>query len=214
MFINWSKTKKSNGDKNGSEDAGAERHLDELAIEALKYAEGHLSMPAGWAHLDNIWGVAGGLRPVKTITTQMEMLLKEYLLSRDIQEAERCINALEVPHFHHELVYEAVVMTLEALSENIEEAMAKLLKALEQSCVVTMEMMEQGFSRVYNDIQDISLDIPLAYIVLERFVKRCFSLGLLSDKMVKDLPTRGRKRFVSEGDYGQVKPNAMMFRDY
>lgn len=56
--------------------------------------------------MDNIWGVAGGLRPIKVITNQMEMLLKEYLLSRDIQEAERCINALEVPHFHHELVYE------------------------------------------------------------------------------------------------------------
>jgi programmed cell death protein 4 len=56
--------------------------------------------------LDNVWGVAGGLRPVKTITKQMELLLKEYLISRDIQEAQRCITALEVPHFHHELVYE------------------------------------------------------------------------------------------------------------
>lgn len=59
-----------------------------------------------WAHLDNVWGVAGGLRPVKNITMQMELLLKEYLLSRDIKEAHRCIIALEVPHFHHELVYE------------------------------------------------------------------------------------------------------------
>lgn len=63
-------------------------------------------MPNGWAHLDNVWGVAGGLRPVQNITKQMELLLKEYLLSRDIQEAQRCIIALEVPHFHHELVYE------------------------------------------------------------------------------------------------------------
>jgi programmed cell death protein 4 len=56
--------------------------------------------------LDNVWGVAGGLRPVQTITKQMELLLKEYLTSRDIKEAQRCIRALEVPHFHHELVYE------------------------------------------------------------------------------------------------------------
>lgn len=67
---------------------------------------GHLSNHNGWAHLDNVWGVAGGLRPVKTITKQMELLLKEYLLSRDIEEAQRCIIALEVPHFHHELIYE------------------------------------------------------------------------------------------------------------
>jgi programmed cell death protein 4 len=67
---------------------------------------GHLSLHTNWSHLDNVWGVAGGLRPVKNITKQMELLLKEYLLSRDIKEAQRCINVLEVPHFHHELVYE------------------------------------------------------------------------------------------------------------
>ena len=34
------------------------------------------------------------------------MLLKEYLCSCDIAEASRCLADLEVPHFHHELVYE------------------------------------------------------------------------------------------------------------
>lgn len=81
-------------------------------------------------------------------------------------------------------------MTLESVSEGIEEAMAKLLTALEQSCVITREMMEQGFARVFDDIQDISLDIPLAYIILERFVARCFALGILSEKVVKSLPSR------------------------
>lgn len=66
-------------------------------------------MQTSWAHLDNIWGVAGALRPVKTISKQMELLLKEYLTSRDTQEAQRCIIALEVPHFNHELVYEVKI---------------------------------------------------------------------------------------------------------
>jgi hypothetical protein len=61
---------------------------------------------SSWGHLDNVWGVGGALRPVKVITKQMAMLLKEYLLSRDAEEAQRCILALEVPHFHHELIYE------------------------------------------------------------------------------------------------------------
>lgn len=196
------------------EDAGAGRQLNELAQQALDYAEGHLSNQSSWAHLDNVWGVAGGLRPVKTITTQMELCLKEYILSRDIQEAQRCIRALEVPHFHHELVYEAIILSLEALNEGVEDAMAKLLKSLEQMCIVTLEAIEQGFQRVYEDIQDISLDIPLAYIIIERFVQRCHNLGLLNEKMLKNLPSRGRKRFVSEGDSGLIKPNSMMFRDF
>lgn len=37
---------------------------------------------------------------------QMNLLLKEYLTSGDVLEAEHCLRDLEVPHFHHELVYE------------------------------------------------------------------------------------------------------------
>lgn len=36
----------------------------------------------------------------------MNLLLKEYVLSGDGDEAERCLRDLEVPHFHHEFVYE------------------------------------------------------------------------------------------------------------
>jgi len=36
----------------------------------------------------------------------MVLLLKEYLSSGDVKEAIRCLLDLEVPHFHHELVYE------------------------------------------------------------------------------------------------------------
>ena len=42
------------------------------------------------------------------------MLLKEYLLSGDIAEAEHCLKELEVPHFHQEVVYEAIVVYLES----------------------------------------------------------------------------------------------------
>lgn len=81
-------------------------------------------------------------------------------------------------------------MTIEALNENVEEAMSNLLKFLEQTCILTVEVMEQGFQRVFDDIQDISLDMPLAYIILERFVQRCQNLGLLGEKMLKGLPSR------------------------
>lgn len=40
------------------------------------------------------------------LSPQMNLLLKEYLISGDVAEAEHCLRDLEVPHFHHELVYE------------------------------------------------------------------------------------------------------------
>lgn len=65
-----------------------------------------MSMKHGLVRLDNVWGVGGGVRPVKYLVKQIVLLLKEYLYSGDIQEATRCLQELEVPHFHHELVFE------------------------------------------------------------------------------------------------------------
>jgi programmed cell death protein 4 len=81
-------------------------------------------------------------------------------------------------------------MTFESQNDGIEAAMGKLLKSLEQSCILTIEMIRQGFQRIYEDMPDISIDIPLSYNILERFVKRCYGVGLLSDNMLKDLPSR------------------------
>lgn len=46
------------------------------------------------------------LFPLCVPSSQMNLLLKEYLISGDVSEAEHCLRDLEVPHFHHELVYE------------------------------------------------------------------------------------------------------------
>ncbi|XP_060665086.1 programmed cell death protein 4 [Drosophila nasuta] len=188
------------------------QQLNEHAEQALRRADALLHKQV-WAHLDNVWGMGGPLRPVKTITKQMTLLLKEYLSSRDVAEAQRCLRALEVPHYHHELVYEAIVMTLESLSQTTEEAMCELLKSLDLTCLVLPAGMEQGFMRVYDDMADIVLDVPLAYIILDRFVERCNRAGFLTDKIINNVPSRGRKRFVSEGDGGHVKPATLPMRD-
>lgn len=44
--------------------------------------------------------------------------------------------------------------------------------------------------RVYEDMPDIIIDVPLAGTVLERFVEQCHSSGFLSEEMVKKMPTR------------------------
>lgn len=168
--------------------------------EAVGQADTFLSMKHGLVRLHNVWGVGGALRPVKYLTRQMTLLLQEYMSSGDIQEASRCLRELEVPHFHHELVYEAIVMALEANSGGKEEAACRLLKAFDAEVLLTPDQIEKGFMRVYEDLYDISMDVPLAYIILDRFVDRCYKEGFLPELVVQKLPSRGRKRFVSEGD--------------
>lgn len=73
----------------------------------------------------------------------MTLLLKEYISSRDFDEAARCLRALEVPHYHHELVYEAVLMAMESVNQQTEEAMCTLLKAMDKACLILPAQMEQ-----------------------------------------------------------------------
>ncbi|XP_053305990.1 programmed cell death protein 4 [Spea bombifrons] len=172
---------------------------------ALNRATILLTMSKGGRRIDSVWGTGGGQQPVKKLVKEIDMLLKEYVLSNDVSEAERCLQELEVPHFHHELVYEAVLMVLESTGDATYKMMLSLLEALWKSAVITLDQMRRGFDRIYQEIPDINLDAPHAYSVLERFVEDCFKAGIIS-KPIRDLcPSRGRKRFVSEGDGGRLK---------
>jgi len=182
----------------------------DIARQALNRADLLLSTEVGLLSLDNVWGIGGGLRPVKYLVRQMNLLLQEFLSSGDVKEATKCLLELEVPHFHHELVYEAILMALESLNTQVEESMCKLLKSLSDAIIITPEMMEQGFCRVFDDMPDIILDVPLATTVLERFVNLCHKAGFISAELVEKMPCRGRKRFVSEGDGGRVKFNNLV----
>ncbi|XP_023021929.1 programmed cell death 4 [Leptinotarsa decemlineata] len=182
-----------------------EKSDDKDFQEALIHADTLLSMKHGLVRLHNVWGVGGALRPVKALTRQMSLLLQEFLSSGDLNEASRCLRLLEVPHFHHELVYEAIVMALEANSLSKEEALCTLLKSFSDAVLVTIDQMERGFFRVFDDLPDIYMDVPLAYIILDRFVERCHNAGFLTENILKRLPSRGRKRFVSEGDQNLFK---------
>uniref|UniRef100_A0A8C5WL22 Programmed cell death protein 4 n=1 Tax=Leptobrachium leishanense TaxID=445787 RepID=A0A8C5WL22_9ANUR len=175
------------------------------ARSALNRAAVLLSLRKGGKNIDSVWGSGGGQQPVKKLAKEIDMLLKEYLLSSDVSEAERCLQELEVPHFHHELVYEAVLMVLEATGGTTYKLMLSLLEALWKSGVITLDQMKRGYDRIYSEIPDINLDVPHAYSVLERFVEDCFKAGMITKHIQDMCPSRGRKRFVSEGDGGRLK---------
>ncbi|KAJ1212026.1 hypothetical protein NDU88_007372 [Pleurodeles waltl] len=155
--------------------------------------------------LDNVWGVGGGQRPVKHLIREMNLLLKEYLTTGQVAEAQHCLRELEVPHFHHELVYEALLMVLESNGEAPVVMIVKLLKGLWETGLVTLDQMNRGFQRVYDELPDINLDVPLAHNIMENLVDLCFEEAVITKHLRDACPSRGRKRFVSEGDGGRIK---------
>ncbi|XP_043919949.1 programmed cell death protein 4 [Protopterus annectens] len=172
---------------------------------ALSRAALLLSMKRDINRLDNVWGVGGGQRPVRHLIREMNLLLKEYLSSGDISEAEHCLRELEVPHFHHELVYEAIIMVLEATGSTAVNMMVKLLKVFWETGLITLDQMNRGFQRVYDELPDINLDVPNAHVIMETFVDSCFQAAVITKQLRDACPCRGRKRFVSEGDGGRIK---------
>lgn len=179
-----------------------------LTHDAIEHASALLNMKHGLVKLDSVWGVTGAMRPVKYLVRQIQLLLREYISSGELEEAVRCLRELEVPHFHHELVYEAVMMAIEDGGDKTMDLICTLLVSLATSVVVTVDQLKAGFLRCYDEMSDICIDVPHAYTLLEKFVIKCDRRALLP-KELKEVPTsRGRKRFVSEGDGGLIKESA------
>ena len=173
---------------------------DPLQLQAIGHAASLLDSKFSMMKLDTIWGQEiGGMRPVQSLVSRIQMLLTEYISSGDLEEATRCLNELEVPHLHHHLIYEGVLKALEEMKERTLNLIADLFQYLYKTVVVTVDQLTIGFNQVYEELEDISIDIPLAHPLLEKLVAKCENY--LPKELVKKCPKqRGRKRFLSESD--------------
>jgi len=142
------------------------------------------------ARLERIWGPGDG-RPVEDLKKDMDQLLQEYLLSRELDEAARCVKELDAKHFHHELVKRGVFAAMEldgvkqtddndALS-NI-DAMAALFGFLVRNAIVSENQVKKGVARLHNILPDLSLDVPSAPKLLEAFEKLAAEQGCITTK--------------------------------
>lgn len=179
-------------------------HLEHPSPESkitLDTAHRLLQMKHGIVRLDSIWGYGGGIRPVKLLVKEIVLLVKEFLSSKDFKEAERCVRDLDVPHFHHEIVYEALVIALEDGSDKTLNSVVELLHHFNRETMISYDQMNAGFERVYACMNDLVLDSPRAFKHLDSVLEMCCRAGIIPLWLRQKAPSRGRKRFVSEGDF-------------
>ena len=81
-------------------------------------------------------------------------------------------------------------MAIEALKSSTQESISQLLKDFDSACVFTRDDLEKGFLRVFSDMPDISVDVPLAYIGLDRFLEMCQARNFLTDTIINNIPAR------------------------
>jgi len=139
------------------------------------------------ARLERVWGPGDG-RPVEELKKDMDQLLQEYLLSRELDEAARCVKELEAPHFHHELVKRGVTVAMELDGKKTADepdsnsnldAMAALFGFLVNNVIVSEYQVKKGIDRLHKILQDISLDVPAAPTLLATFEKLALEQGCL-----------------------------------
>jgi len=126
------------------------------------------------ARLEKVWGPGDG-RPVAELKEIMDQLLKEYLQSRELDEAASCVREFKASHFHHELVKRGVKIAMEedgrdhASESSSMDAMAALFKFLVNNSIVSEYQVAKGVSRLRKMLPDLKLDVPAAPGMLDEF---------------------------------------------
>jgi len=167
---------------------------------ALDKAETLVSM-GDFYFLNNVWNAqSSGFRPVRELADRMNVIIHEYYDSGDRSETIRCLKELNVPHFTHEFVYELIDFCLEKNTERGQQLTIDLLEMLTKSAVITYDQLKTGMLRLFDDIDDIQLDVPNVHEQLQTLLKRLEEKKILNQDITSKLPEKNRRRMTSEGE--------------
>ncbi len=115
---------------------------DEKSMKALDSARLLVNINDHLFQLSHIWGNKGGFLAVKELTDKINELIQEYYDSGDADEAIRCLKDLNVPHFHHEFVYEILDFALQKGNANAINLTVDLLERLCKAVIITYDQLK------------------------------------------------------------------------
>ncbi|KAL3118003.1 hypothetical protein niasHT_005246 [Heterodera trifolii] len=150
---------------------------------------------------------SGGHQSLDVLSAQFKLILKEYVQSNDQETAELRLSELKVPHFNHEFVYQAGILALEQMHDNVMGNLATLLKALSDKGTLLDSCIVKGFTRLYAVLADLYLDLPAAFALAQLWVQKSLKAGYISNELASDCPTgniRSRSRTLSQGPDGKL----------
>jgi len=157
--------------------------IQHIGAEVVENAKVLLSIKHGLVRLEHVWGTSSS-SSVKELKQEIKMLLQEFTNSSDLDEACECVKRLNVPHFHHEVVKRAIVLSLDC-REREQAMMSSLFAELSSRGIVSQKQMEIGFRRLYEALPDLELDAPGAAKIVDVFL-----LQAIKDKCVLESVAR------------------------
>ncbi|KAL2242290.1 UNVERIFIED_CONTAM: hypothetical protein Sindi_0347000 [Sesamum indicum] len=179
---------------------------DSKGVDVIKRTEkGYLSAPLHAETIERCWGGRKN-KTVEDLKLKINDLLIEYVVSGDVKEAFRCIKDLNVPHFHHEIVKRAVIMAME--KRQAENRLLDLLKRTAEEGLINSSQISKGFGRIIDSVDDLSLDIPNAKVLLQSLISKAASEGWLCASSLKSLSQHPGKQTVEDNKVKAFKKKA------
>ncbi|KAI4380527.1 hypothetical protein MLD38_006705 [Melastoma candidum] len=113
-------------------------------------------------------------------------LLEEYFTVRILDEASQCVEELNAPYYHPELVKEAVSLSLEK-SPPFVEPVSKLIDHLFAKEVISSEDIGTGCLLYASGLGDLGIDLPKAPHNFGCIIGKLVLFGGLDFKVVKEI---------------------------
>jgi len=160
----------------------------DMGYAVINHVKHLLSGPRHSEQLLNVWG-ANSSKSIDSMKKAIKNIIKEYLISRELDEALTAIQELNIPMFHHEIIkqlipnvadyYVAKDLQQEATDDNdndinkynipkeiadkaiqIQLAIDLISTALEHN-IMSIGQINSGFKRLRERMEDYKLDSPL-----------------------------------------------------
>jgi programmed cell death protein 4 len=159
-------------------DAVVENEQAKLAVSLAFNVEND---PSERSRLENVWGPAS-LSSVDRLRDEVNVILKEYLVSLDINEADRAIMELNSPSFMSQVVKQALYTAIESGNHKPKELMLELLTSWSKSALLSDYHLSHGFDLAVRNLDEIKLDVPHAEDILNGLIDSAKKRGLLEEQ--------------------------------
>jgi len=140
--------------------------------------------PAERSRLESVWGPST-LASVDRLRDEVNVILKEHLVSLDLGEADRAIVELNSPSFMSQVVKQALYMAIESGNHKPREVILNLLSAWSKSSILSDYHMFHGFELAVRNIDEIKLDVPHAEEILNSIIADAKKRDLLTSSFAE-----------------------------
>jgi programmed cell death protein 4 len=154
-------------------------YVTATAGDIVAEARALLSVPHAAEKLQQVWHVTGAF-DLPSVKRSIREDLEEYFSGGEAEEAHRGIREMGVPHFCHEVVYRALVLSLDFWPDRKRgDAAVALLGKAAAAGTISQRQAAIGFRRAANAIGDIEKDAPQARRGLAALAEACREAGVL-----------------------------------